>query len=1275
MNPALQSRSRNGARTVPVRSAFATGRTFGSCKVKPQTTRCDRGPVALQESAKPAKTFRHSNIKCFLRATARFILWLSTLILAAQDSLHADGVVTNCTEADLRAALVDGGTVTFACDGTITLASQLTIDTDTTLDATGRSITLSGGGTTRVLLVQAGVKLTLKRLTISDGYVSMTGFGAGLQNSGEATVSDCTFSNNAVVNGPMFGGAINHEGTKLVVTGTTFMGNRAEANGGALSCGNPFFGNNPAIGNIAITNCTFYANGGNGAAAFGQSIGSPVTFVNCTFASNSFRAIQVFSGGSLSPARVRVVNSIFSDTVGGDNVQGIEDWGNNLSTDNSASLTNATSLKNTDPLLGPLADNGGPTLTMGLLYGSPAMDAAYDSAGPGTDQRGVARPTRTHSDIGAFEGSISPNQSGTVHFASTNFVVGESQGTALVQVERTGSSTGTAGVTVSATAGTAAAGVDFAPTNIALVFAEGEMQKSVAVTIFNDSAPETNETVILNLSSPVGTVPDSPSASQLTILDEDAPYVLTNYTDAGLRAAVDNGGWIQFPSNGTITLTSPITVSQFTVLDASGHDVLVSGGNAVRLLNINPNASLTLMNLTLANGRHQGPNGAAGADGGQGCGGAINIDNGTLNLLGCRIWTNIVVGGVGGNGNPNGSGGPGLGGAIYLFHGTLNATNSEFAGNLAMGGADGTNSSFAGTGTGGLGEGGTISGDNGTVNAQGCSFLRNTARGGDGTTSNAGDGGVGLGGAIYLLGGAFRATNCVFAMNTVFGGTGGGGSVVTTGGGANGGFMYNQGASVQFANSVIASNAAVAGEGRRLGAIAGTSYGGETFGGAVYTTIGDVWLVRCAVSANSGTAGKARSASGGAIYQNGGNIHIVETLLESNQVTGGPGFQGGFMSQIPAGPAYGGGCFIATGAIWLTNSTLSRNLALGGAGNFFGDVGSGFGGGVFNSGTLQAANSTLFGNTSRSGTPGTSTANQGSGLGGGLYNDGGSMALNFVTISRNSAEQITGGTPETGSALGGGIYSTTGTTMLHGTIVANNLSGSNAFGHLVDGGYNLGSDSSCSFTNTGSLNNADPRLGPLDDYGGPTATMPLLAGSPAIDAGDSSSFPPTDQRGRARPYGASPDIGAFESSPPFVIRGTISGATLREEAMVAAGLSTVLTANGIYRLSLSPGNYSVTPQSSNYLFVPTNRSLAVGPDQLGVDFKAYRWNALSLDDYTNGILHLVFAGTNGQTQRLQASTNLAHWDAIATNAIGPSNYFETFIPMTGGIGFYRTTYP
>jgi len=53
--------------------------------------------------------------------------------------------------------------------------------------------------------------------------------------------------------------------------------------------------------------------------------------------------------------------------------------------------------------------------------------------------------------------------------------------------------------------------------------------------------------------------------------------------------------------------------------------------------------------------------------------------------------------------------------------------------------------------------------------------------------------------------------------------------------------------------------------------------------------------------------------------------------------------------------------------------------------------------------------------------------------------------------------------------------------------------------------------------------------------------LALLAGSPAIDAGNPSNCPGTDQRGVARPFGAGCDIGAFESSPPYSIRGRVEG--------------------------------------------------------------------------------------------------------------------------------------
>jgi uncharacterized repeat protein (TIGR01451 family) len=98
-------------------------------------------------------------------------------------------------------------------------------------------------------------------------------------------------------------------------------------------------------------------------------------------------------------------NSIvaFNGTNGA--VRTLTSRGHNISSDGSlaSSFTQPGDLNNTDPKIGPLADNGGPTFTHALLAGSPALDAADGSGAPATDQRGIARPQGAGFDIGAFE--------------------------------------------------------------------------------------------------------------------------------------------------------------------------------------------------------------------------------------------------------------------------------------------------------------------------------------------------------------------------------------------------------------------------------------------------------------------------------------------------------------------------------------------------------------------------------------------------------------------------------------------------------------------------------------------------------------------------------------------------------------------------------------------------------------------------------------------------------------------------------------------------------
>jgi hypothetical protein len=145
----------------------------------------------------------------------------------------------------------------------------------------------------------------------------------------------------------------------------------------------------------------------------------------------------------------------------------------------------------------------------------------------------------------------------------------------------------------------------------------------------------------------------------------------------------------------------------------------------------------------------------------------------------------------------------------------------------------------------------------------------------------------------------------------------------------------------------------------------------------------------------------------------------------------------------------------------------------------------------------------------------------GSAYGGAAFS---TAAAEFVhaTVSGNSGD-------------GGALAASSGRIALHSSIVANSLSGSNCAGTIEDCGHNISSDASCLFTNVGSLVNTDPLLGPLADNGGPTPTMALLPASPAINAGDSLSCPPTDQRGVSRPQLGGCDIGAFELVDGFYV--------------------------------------------------------------------------------------------------------------------------------------------
>jgi hypothetical protein len=117
------------------------------------------------------------------------ILIVLTLALSATPA-HAGGLVTVCDEAHLLAALAGGGTVTFACSGTITLTATVVISADTTIDGSGQVVTISGNDAVRVFTVNPDAALKMNQLTIADGNDNGGGGGGIYNNRGHLVVAN-----------------------------------------------------------------------------------------------------------------------------------------------------------------------------------------------------------------------------------------------------------------------------------------------------------------------------------------------------------------------------------------------------------------------------------------------------------------------------------------------------------------------------------------------------------------------------------------------------------------------------------------------------------------------------------------------------------------------------------------------------------------------------------------------------------------------------------------------------------------------------------------------------------------------------------------------------------------------------------------------------------------------------------------------------------------------------------------------------------------------------
>lgn len=365
-------------------------------------------------------------------------------------------IVTDTTSGDTIDfdSSLSGGTITLTT-GMITINKTLTIDGS----ALASPVTISGNLSSRIFYMSTGyTTISLKNLKIINGRNSANEYGGAIYVSSDVIVNinNCTFNNNAnTYSAPNYGmgGAIWFDrcGT-VTITGSTFSNNSAGRGGAIMAYG--------SSSTLTIKNSTFSSN--NSTTTFSSWGGGAlhIEMQNATLEHVTVSSNTAVRGGGIflytNPSNVYFKNCIIAKNTA-------STAGNDFFSSNSSNLTTsqdynliydtnrvngtltpaAHDITGTDPSLGALASNGGPTQTMAITTGSAALDTIPNGTnGCGsiytTDQRGVARPYNSSCDMGSYE------YSGTTLVEMLSFNAQQEQNHVLLSWE-TGSEIDTAG--------------------------------------------------------------------------------------------------------------------------------------------------------------------------------------------------------------------------------------------------------------------------------------------------------------------------------------------------------------------------------------------------------------------------------------------------------------------------------------------------------------------------------------------------------------------------------------------------------------------------------------------------------------------------------------------------------------------------------------------------------------------------------------------------------------------------------------------------------------
>ncbi len=619
---------------------------------------------------------------------------------------------------------------------------------------------------------------------------------------------------------------------------------------------------------------------------------------------------------------------------------------------------------------------------------------------------------------------------------------------------------------------------------------------------------------------------------------------------------------------------------------ALGGALLVDGG------------TVWMTRVALSNNQAQGARGADGAAGdgraggggggnaGDAHGGGIYLAAGTLGLNNDQLSNNSALGGTGGSGGDagnqfggksavsktgaaggaGGNGGTAAGGAVYVAGGTLLVSGDTFATNHAAGGmggmggkaGDGILGKPGGNGgnggQGGAADGGAIYLAQGSLTLNLSTFRADTASGGGGGAGGAGGPGSSLmvttSAGFTLSNGTIFGTGTSLGSKLFHGGPGGNGGLGGDGAGGSGGGLYVAGGTLTLFGVTSSQDRAIGGAG-------GTGGKGGTAGmGSLGGLLGTLTSGTFPLGGSGGSGGQGGSGFGGGLYLAGGTVTFLDNTLGGDVAHGGAGGAGG---QGGSGGFAGGLSSIGGG----TTTAIGGGIVSGGAGGAGSDGGQAEGGAIYvGGGTLTLINATVAGDSVQGGTGGiggpggkggsNSLGNGAPGVGGlpgdahggGAYVAGGTVSLFNSTVALNT---------QTGGGSGGGVVQVAGTVAAYSTLFAGN--GAVDYSGKITANNSLfqAAPPSGTITGAGNLIGINPLLAAagLASNGGPTQTIALQAGSPAINAGSNPKNLFTDQRGDSPRGGAgTTDIGAYQHNA--TADTTTPTATLNAPAVTAA---------------------------------------------------------------------------------------------------------------------------